>query len=108
MTSPAGFFPGPRMQIPRTIYTGWRIARSHVQHARSRHSLWFGVDSHGERSASAITGDRMNRYALGFAAALLATSLAARVQPYPADFHTQMIKTNGTSLFVRVGGKGPA
>ena len=50
----------------------------------------------------------MHRYALGFAAALLATSLAARVQPYPADFHTQMIKTNGTSLFVRVGGKGPA
>jgi pimeloyl-ACP methyl ester carboxylesterase len=35
------------------------------------------------------------------------TSLAAGVQPYP-DFHTQMIKTNGTSLFVRVGGKGPA
>ena len=39
---------------------------------------------------------------------LLATSLAARVQPYPSDFHTQMVKTNGTSLFVRVGGKGPA
>src|SRR5690242_13752741 len=50
----------------------------------------------------------MYRYALGFAAALLATSLAARVQPYPAHFHMQMIKTNGTSLFVRVGGKGPA
>jgi len=50
----------------------------------------------------------MYRYALGFAAVLLATSLAARVQPYPAGFHTQTIKTNGTSLFVRVGGKGPA
>jgi pimeloyl-ACP methyl ester carboxylesterase len=48
------------------------------------------------------------RYALPFAAMLLVSSLAARVQPYPADFHTQMIKTNGTSLFVRVGGKGPA
>jgi len=51
----------------------------------------------------------MYRYALaGFAATLLATSLAARVQPFPDDFHTQMVKTNGTSLFVRVGGKGPA
>jgi len=50
----------------------------------------------------------MYRYALGFAAVLLATSLAARVQPYPAGFHTQTIKTNGTSLSVRVGGKGPA
>jgi pimeloyl-ACP methyl ester carboxylesterase len=39
---------------------------------------------------------------------LLATSLGARVQPFPGDFHTQMVKTNGTSLFVRVGGKGPA
>jgi len=50
----------------------------------------------------------MYRYALGFAAVLLVTSLAARVQPYPAGFHTQTIKTNGTSLSVRVGGKGPA
>jgi len=39
---------------------------------------------------------------------LLATSLAARVQPFPDGFRTQMVKTNGTSLFVRVGGKGPA
>src|SRR6516164_10035717 len=51
----------------------------------------------------------MYRYALaGVAAMLLATSLGARVQPFPGDFHTQMVKTNGTSLFVRVGGKGPA
>jgi len=27
---------------------------------------------------------------------------------FPANFHTQMIATNGTSLYVRVGGKGPA
>src|SRR5215813_3024280 len=51
----------------------------------------------------------MYRYALaGFAATLLASSLSARVQPFPGGFHTQMVKTNGTSLFVRVGGKGPA
>src|SRR5215467_3647927 len=51
----------------------------------------------------------MYRFALaGFAATLLASSLSARVQPFPGGFHTQMVKTNGTSLFVRVGGKGPA
>ncbi|HEY2165054.1 MAG TPA: alpha/beta hydrolase [Gemmatimonadaceae bacterium] len=32
----------------------------------------------------------------------------AQVQPYPASFHTQRIATNGTTLYVRVGGKGPA
>src|SRR5207245_2592526 len=30
------------------------------------------------------------------------------VTPFPASFHTQMVPTNGTSLCVRVGGKGPA
>jgi pimeloyl-ACP methyl ester carboxylesterase len=42
--------------------------------------------------------------AIGF----LATSAWARVEPYSASFHTQMVQTNGTSLFVRVGGQGPA
>jgi len=28
--------------------------------------------------------------------------------PFPASFHTEMVQTNGTSLFVRIGGKGPA
>lgn len=41
-------------------------------------------------------------------AVLLATSLAARVQPYPAGFQTRMVDTNGTRLFVRIGGHGPA
>jgi pimeloyl-ACP methyl ester carboxylesterase len=51
----------------------------------------------------------MYRQALvGLAAALLASSLAARVQPFPASFHSQMVKTNGTTLYVRVGGTGPA
>src|SRR5436853_5229549 len=39
---------------------------------------------------------------------LLSASLVAEVTPFPASFHTQMIKTNGTNLYVRVGGKGPA
>lgn len=38
----------------------------------------------------------------------MAGALAARVQPFPGNFHTQMVKTNGTGLFVRVGGTGPA
>jgi len=45
-------------------------------------------------------------------AALAATGLsataAAGVTPFPPSFHTQMVQTNGTSLYVRVGGKGPA
>jgi pimeloyl-ACP methyl ester carboxylesterase len=42
------------------------------------------------------------------AAAFLAMPAWARVGPFPASFHTQMVQTNGTSLYVRVGGKGPA
>src|SRR4051794_15007449 len=37
-----------------------------------------------------------------------AAPLAAAVPPYPAAFHTQEIATNGTTIHVRVGGKGPA
>jgi pimeloyl-ACP methyl ester carboxylesterase len=33
---------------------------------------------------------------------------AAQVQPFPASFRTQEINSNGTQIFVRVGGKGPA
>jgi len=33
---------------------------------------------------------------------------AARVVPYPADFKTHEVATNGTTLHVRVGGAGPA
>ena len=39
---------------------------------------------------------------------LLSAPVAARVEPFPQSFHTEMIPTNGTRLFVRVGGKGPA
>jgi len=40
--------------------------------------------------------------------ALTAAPLAARVIPFPAGFRTQMVETNGTRLYVRVGGQGPA
>jgi pimeloyl-ACP methyl ester carboxylesterase len=41
-------------------------------------------------------------------AALLPLPGAAAIQPYPSEFRTTTIQTNGTSLYVRVGGKGPA
>jgi xanthine dehydrogenase molybdopterin-binding subunit B len=45
-------------------------------------------------------------------AALVTLSISAvaeaQVQPYPPDFHAQEITTNGTTIHVRVGGKGPA
>jgi len=41
-------------------------------------------------------------------AILLSAPVAARVEPFPPSFHTQTIATNGTRLFVRVGGTGPA
>src|ERR1700729_783213 len=39
---------------------------------------------------------------------LLSAPLVAEVTPFPASFHTQMVPTNGTNLYVRVGGRGPA
>ncbi len=39
---------------------------------------------------------------------LLATPAFGRVEPFPPDFHSQTIPTNGTRLYVRVGGHGPA
>jgi pimeloyl-ACP methyl ester carboxylesterase len=49
-----------------------------------------------------------------FRSLLLATALCvaapaiAQVAPFPADFKTQEVATNGTTLHVRVGGHGPA
>src|SRR5690349_3667011 len=41
-------------------------------------------------------------------AALTAGRAIAAVQPFPKEFRTEMIETNGTKLYVRVGGTGPA
>src|SRR5260221_11792722 len=41
-------------------------------------------------------------------ASALTTPALARIESFPAAFHTQMVQTNGTRLHVRVGGKGPA
>jgi pimeloyl-ACP methyl ester carboxylesterase len=47
-----------------------------------------------------------------FAAAVVAVCVCAptfaHVEPFPATFETRMVSTNGTSLYVRVGGSGPA
>jgi pimeloyl-ACP methyl ester carboxylesterase len=45
--------------------------------------------------------------ALVLSASLLAGSAIAGVQPYPANFKSERVATNGTTLFVRVGGHGP-
>ena len=39
---------------------------------------------------------------------LLASPALAHIQPFPADFKTETIATNGARIYVRVGGKGPA
>ncbi|HMH64217.1 MAG TPA: alpha/beta fold hydrolase, partial [Rhizomicrobium sp.] len=39
---------------------------------------------------------------------LVVASSALAVEPFPAGFKTQTVKTNGTELYVRVGGQGPA
>jgi pimeloyl-ACP methyl ester carboxylesterase len=41
-------------------------------------------------------------------AVLLSAAPALAVEPFPASFKTQTIKTNGTEIYVRSGGTGPA
>jgi pimeloyl-ACP methyl ester carboxylesterase len=50
----------------------------------------------------------MLRYSTNLLVAYLFVAPAFAVEPFPSSFHTQEIKTNGTTLHVRVGGQGPA
>jgi pimeloyl-ACP methyl ester carboxylesterase len=51
----------------------------------------------------------MTRILIAFGVtALLPIAAAAVIEPYPAVFHMKTLETNGTSLFVRFGGQGPA
>src|SRR2546421_4107546 len=51
----------------------------------------------------------MLRYlAAALVGAVVTTPNAARITPFAASFKTQVVQTNGTTLYVRVGGKGPA
>jgi pimeloyl-ACP methyl ester carboxylesterase len=43
-----------------------------------------------------------------FIAFMISGQAAAQIQPFPADFNMQEITTNGVTLHVRIGGKGPA
>src|SRR5260370_277736 len=46
--------------------------------------------------------------AVALAAVFLSSSAPAAVQPFPAEFKTETIATNGARIYVRVGGSGPA
>jgi pimeloyl-ACP methyl ester carboxylesterase len=50
------------------------------------------------------------RRVLGFAfgLVLLASPALAGIESFPAGFHAEDVKTNGTTLHVRIGGHGPA
>ncbi len=51
----------------------------------------------------------MLRFMMGVIGALaIVLPATAQVQPFPASFRTQEIETNGTTIYVRVGGEGPA
>ena len=66
-------------------------------------NLWGGASGH------TYTFTRLFRYVVTILVAiLLSAPLVAGITPFPATFHTQMVPSNGTSLYVRVGGKGPA
>lgn len=50
----------------------------------------------------------MLRYLTALLAATFIAAPGFAIEPFPAGFHTQDIRTNGTTLHVRVGGQGPA
>jgi pimeloyl-ACP methyl ester carboxylesterase len=50
----------------------------------------------------------MLRYSINLLVALLIAAPAFALEPLPSSFHSQEIKTNGTTLHVRIGGQGPA
>jgi pimeloyl-ACP methyl ester carboxylesterase len=50
----------------------------------------------------------MTRFFLGALVALCLVSPAFAVEPFPSSFKTATIKVNGTEIYVRSGGSGPA
>jgi pimeloyl-ACP methyl ester carboxylesterase len=50
----------------------------------------------------------MLRHSINLLVAFLIVTPAFAVEPFPSSFHTQEIKTNGTTLHVRIGGQGSA
>jgi pimeloyl-ACP methyl ester carboxylesterase len=64
----------------------------------------------GDRGTQSPKGiEAMQRTLLAAALAIgLTAPAAAGVEPFPASFQAKTIATNGTSLYVRIGGQGPA
>ena len=50
----------------------------------------------------------MLRHCFALLVTVVSTTPALALEPFPSGFHTQDIKTNGTTLHVRVGGQGTA
>ena len=50
----------------------------------------------------------MLHYSIALLVSFLIAAPAFAVEPFPFSFHTEEIKTNGTTLHVRIGGQGPA
>src|SRR3984885_5150638 len=50
----------------------------------------------------------LHRLLFAIAVLMLAVPAAAQVPPFPANFRTREITTNGAQIHVRIGGKGPA
>ncbi|MBV9992892.1 MAG: alpha/beta hydrolase [Alphaproteobacteria bacterium] len=50
----------------------------------------------------------MRRSIAALALLVLAVPAGAKITPYPKSFHARNIATNGTTLYVRTGGNGPA
>ncbi len=60
------------------------------------------------RRQPAVTGGKMFKIRIAVLCSLLvALPAAAQVKPFPPMFRTQEIKTDGATLHVRVGGRGP-
>jgi pimeloyl-ACP methyl ester carboxylesterase len=53
-------------------------------------------------------GSSMLRHVIATAVLLAATPAAAQIVPYPTTFAERDVATNGTTIHVRVGGRGPA
>jgi pimeloyl-ACP methyl ester carboxylesterase len=58
--------------------------------------------------AARENGDPMRQMTGALIIAFLLVASAFAIQPFPLGFHAEAIKTNGTTLHVRIGGKGPA
>jgi pimeloyl-ACP methyl ester carboxylesterase len=67
-----------------------------------------GSPGHHPPRVAGLRARMIRCFLVGLVAQFLASPALARVEPFPAGFRSQVIATNGTSLYVRIGGKGSA